>query len=107
MSVLVTEKDLPKDLTVENVVEAAYASELAEVASKITRGLPVMVECDKDLVPYIFVNIRNRLRTAIPPRRCIYLDGRPSPEEAAAPMPTMGLIATMISQLRNAVRGVT
>ena len=39
MSVLIKENDLPQELTAEQAVEAAYSSELAEVASKVQRGL--------------------------------------------------------------------
>jgi len=40
MSVLIQEVDLPQELTAEAAVEAAYAAELAETASKLQRGLP-------------------------------------------------------------------
>lgn len=102
MSVIIAEKDLPQELTAEEAVEAAYAAELAEVASKLQRGLPTLIECDKDLGPYLYLNIRNRLRGAN--LRCLYLDGRPRQEDQQGPMP-MGMIGTMISQLREAVRG--
>src|SRR5438132_1618204 len=65
MSIAITEKELPQSLTPEQAVEAAYAQELAEVASKLQRGLPTLVECDKDLAPFIFINVRNRLRHLI------------------------------------------
>ncbi|MCE9560999.1 MAG: AAA family ATPase [Planctomycetes bacterium] len=101
MSIIVTEKELPKSLTPEQAVEAAYAQELADIASKLIRGLPVLVECDKELAPYLFLNVRNRLREA--KLQCIYLDGRQrDPQQGAVPM---GLIGTMIAQLRDAVRG--
>ncbi|MBA4188261.1 MAG: ATP-binding protein [Planctomycetaceae bacterium] len=101
MSIIVTEKELPKSLTPEQAVEAAYSQELADIASKLVRGLPVLVECDKELAPYLFLNIRNRLREA--KLQCIYLDGRQrDPQQGAMPM---GLIGTMIAQLRDAVRG--
>jgi cell division protease FtsH len=101
MSITVTEKDLPASLTPEQAVEAAYAQELADVASKLVRGLPVLVECDKELAPYLFMNLRNRLREA--KLQCVYLDGRQrDPQQGAMPM---GLIGTMIAQLRDAVRG--
>lgn len=103
MSFLIDEKDLPQELTAEQAVEAAYASELAEVASKVQRGLPALIECDKDLAPYLYLNLRNRLRAVN--LRCLYLDGRPrQDEQGQAAMPT-GMIGTMISQLREAVRG--
>jgi cell division protease FtsH len=101
MSILIPEKELPRELTAEQAVEAAYTAELAEVASKLQRGLPALVECDKDLGPFLFMNLRARLRDAN--LRCIYLDGRPRQEEQGA-VPA-GLIGTMIGQLREAVRG--
>jgi cell division protease FtsH len=102
MSVLIDEKELPQELTAEQAVEAAYCSELAEVASKVQRGLPTLIECDKDLAPFLYANLRNRLRAAN--LRCLYLDGRPRQEEQGGTMPA-GMIGTMIAQLREAVRG--
>ncbi|MFO0878491.1 MAG: AAA family ATPase [Gemmataceae bacterium] len=102
MSVIIAENDLPQELTAEEAVEAAYSTELAEVASKLQRGLPTLIECDKELGPYLYLNVRNRLRSAN--MRCLYLDGRPRQEDQQGPMP-MGMIGTMISQLREAVRG--
>ena len=101
MSIIIPEHDLPRDLSPEEAVEAAYAQEMAAVASDLVRGLPVLIECDKDLAPYLFVNARNRLRQH--EIRCLYLDGRPREGEQVDPM--AGLVGTMITQLRNAVRG--
>src|SRR5438045_1931787 len=101
MSVIITETELPQELSAEQAVEAAYANELAECASKLTRALPCLIECDKDLAPFLYLNLRNRLRAAQPPLRCRYLDGRPTPNEQPAAMP-MGLMGTMIAQLRDA-----
>src|SRR4051812_11363771 len=103
MSVLINENELPQDLTPEDCVEAAYSNELAEVASKLQRGLPTLIECDKELGPYLYVNIRNRLRNVN--LRCLYLDGRPRQEEQQQGAMPQGMIGTMISQLREAVRG--
>jgi cell division protease FtsH len=102
MSVLIKENDLPQELTTEQAVEAAYTTELAEVASKVQRGLPALIECDKDLAPFLYLNLRNRLRAVN--LRCLYLDGRPRQEDQGGAMP-MGLMGTMIAQLREAVRG--
>jgi cell division protease FtsH len=104
MSTILTEKDLPAELTPEQAVESAYARELAEVASKIHRGLPTLLECDKDLAPYLFMNLRTRLKEV--GMVCKYLDGRPKANEAAGPVP-VGLMGTMLNQLRDAVRGAT
>jgi cell division protease FtsH len=102
MSVLISENELPQELTAEQAVEAAYASEMAEVASKLQRGLPTLIECDKELGPFLYLNVRNRLRPHN--LRCLYLDGRPRQDEQPGAMP-MGMIGTMITQLREAVRG--
>jgi len=102
MSIIVDESQLPQELTPELAVEAAYSSDLAAIASDLGRGLPVLVECDKDLSPYVFMNIRARTRQEN--LRCLYLDGRP--REDAGPMEAgQGFISTMLSQLRDAVRG--
>src|SRR5437763_12645277 len=53
MSIFIPERELPQQLTPDAAVEAAYAAELAEVASKLQRGLPCLVECDKDLAPFL------------------------------------------------------
>jgi cell division protease FtsH len=103
MSNTITEKDLPTGLTPQEAVEQAYSHELADVANKLVRGLPVLIECDKELAPYLFMNVRDRLRQH--KLQCIYLDGRQREQQQGA-MP-MGLIGTMIAQLRDAVRGAT
>ncbi len=72
MSITITEKDLPSSLTAIEAVEAAYSQELAEVASKLVRGLPTLIECDKELAPYLFMNVRDRLRQAELPERIVY-----------------------------------
>jgi cell division protease FtsH len=102
MSILTAEAELPTSLDLPQAVEAAYAPELAEIAGNILRGLPSLVECDKELAPFIFMSVRTRLRER--GLRCVYLDGRPNPNESAGATP-MGMIGTMIAQLRDFVRG--
>lgn len=102
MSVVIAEKDLPAELTPDQAVEAAYAAELAAVAGKLARGLPCLVECDKELAPYLYKNLRDRLKQQ--KIQSAYLDGRPRGDEPAGPVP-VGLMGTMIAQLREAVRG--
>jgi cell division protease FtsH len=102
MSVLIPEAELPTELTPDQAVEAAYAAELAAVAGKLARGLPCLVECDKELAPFLYKNVRDRLKQQ--KIQSVYLDGRPRGDEAAGPVP-VGLMGTMIGQLREAVRG--
>ncbi|HKI33120.1 MAG TPA: AAA family ATPase [Gemmataceae bacterium] len=105
MSIFIPERELPQQLTPDAAVEAAYAADLAEVASKLQRGLPCLVECDKDLAPFLYKNLRARLKAM--GLGSVYLDGRPGKDDQPqqpATMP-MGLIGTMIARLRDAVRG--
>src|SRR5262245_8176597 len=102
MSILINEAELPQELTAQAAVESAYSTELAEVASKVRRGLPALIECDKDLAPFLYQNLRARLRAVN--LSGLYLDGRPRQEEQQGAMP-MGMLGTMIAQLREAVRG--
>ena len=53
MSVIIPESELAQELTPEQAVEAAYAPELAEVASRLQRALPCLIECDKELAPFL------------------------------------------------------
>jgi cell division protease FtsH len=99
---LVPESALPVELDAFAAVEAAYPAELAAAHESLRRGLPVLIECEKELTPFFFRALRERLK--LEDRRCIYLDGRPGPDAPPAP-PGMGLIGLIISQLRDAVRG--
>jgi cell division protease FtsH len=105
MSIVVPEKDLPASLTIEQAVEAAYTHELADAASNLIRGRPTLIECDKELAPYMYKNLRDRLKVSKLP--CVYLNGQQhdkQPQQGALPM---GLMGTMIAQLKDAVRGTT
>jgi cell division protease FtsH len=97
----IPERDLPVDLTAEQAVEAAYSDVLAEVASKLRRGLPVLVEADKDLAPFLYMNVRTRLKAC--GLQALYLDGRPRAQDAAAL--NLGFVGSMLAALRDAVRG--
>jgi SpoVK/Ycf46/Vps4 family AAA+-type ATPase len=101
-SAFVKEDELPQELTAFQSVEIAYPAELSRVQDAMRRGLSVLVECDKELVPYFYRVIRDRLKAA--GRGCIYLDGRPDPNAPPNPM-AGGFIGTIMGQLRDAVRG--
>jgi cell division protease FtsH len=63
------------------------------------------VECDKELAPYLYMALRDRLKER--QLKCLYLDGRPrqGDEQAGAMGGNTGMIGTMMVQLREAVRG--
>jgi len=102
MSNAVPEKDLPASLDRHQAVEAAYSFELADAAHKLARGLPVLIECDKELTQFLVKNLKDRLKHS--KLECAYLGGQEQKPAAAGTLPT-GLMGTMIGQLREAVRG--
>lgn len=91
--------DLPTSLDPFQAVEAAYPDELAVCCEALVRGLPVRVECDKQLVPFFYRGLRERLRARGLSAR--YLDGRPRPEDP----PGLSLMGRLIYHLSEAVRG--
>ncbi|MBX3249756.1 MAG: AAA family ATPase [Myxococcales bacterium] len=100
MSRLVDEASLPSELSLFDAVEAAYPDELARAREALGRRLPVLVECDKELVPFFFKCLRDRMRAD--GARLLYLDGRPPAE---GPPPPGGVLGMLLAQLRDAVRG--
>lgn len=100
MTVTVPEAELPAELSPFAAVEAAYPAELRQAQDALQRGLPVLVECDKGLTPFFYRCLRDRLKKAGLPS--VFLDGRP---RAEAEGPPMGVVPTMIGQLRDLVRG--
>ncbi len=100
--VQVSEEELPVELTAFAAVEAAYPVELSRSHEALGRGLPVLIEADKELTPYFYKCLRDRLKRD--GRQLIYLDGRPNPDLPPLP-PGAGLIGAIIFHLREIVRG--
>ena len=91
----VQEKDLPVELSAFQAVEAAYPASLQRCREALGQGLPVMVECDKELTPYFYKCLRDRLRGD--GRRCVYLDGRPDPGSHETAVPAqVGMMGAMM-----------
>ena len=102
MSRVLPEAELPIELTPFQAVGAAYPTELARTFEALRRRLPVLIECEKELAPYLYRSIRDRLKAD--GTRCLYLDGRAS-ADLPAPPAGVGIVMSMIHQLREVVRG--
>ncbi len=102
MSLSIPEDALAVELSPFAAVEAAYPQELGRITDSLRRGLPVLVEAEKELTPYLFKCVRDRLKKE--GRQFLYLDGRPI-SDMPQPQPGMGLVATIVFYLREAVRG--
>lgn len=100
---IIPESELAVELSPLEATELAYPRELTDAETAVLERLPVLIECDKELVPYFYRALRDRLKAR--QLRCIYLDGRPTGQEP--PGQVQGAIGTMMAQLRDAVRGAS
>jgi cell division protease FtsH len=98
-STTVSHSELPSELNPFEAVEAAYPAELTACWEALRRGLPVLIECDKELTPFFYRALRDRLKKS--DFQCSYLDGR---TQAAGPVQS-GTMGSLVQQLRDAVRG--
>ncbi|MCI0461908.1 MAG: ATP-binding protein [Gemmataceae bacterium] len=104
MSLRIDVSKLPQSVDPAEAVALAYPAELAELADALHRGLPCLVECPKELTPFVFTNLQERLRPRGRGWQCVYLDGRPgSNERPGLPIPVG--VAGLLARLREAVRG--
>ncbi|MCA9566646.1 MAG: ATP-binding protein, partial [Myxococcales bacterium] len=94
----IPEAELPAQLTPFEAVEAAYPDALAGMIRAIQRELPVLVECEKELIPYLYKALRDRLKRL--GLRSMYLDGRAAPDSQV-----QGIMPNLLIQIRDAVRG--
>ena len=99
---LIAETELPAELSAFGAVDAAYPLELARCYDALRRRLPVLIECEKELAPYVYRSLRDRLKAD--GTRCVYLDGRAA-SDLPPPPPGAGLVTAMIHQIREIVRG--
>lgn len=92
---------LPEKVRVEDAVESACAEDVAFIEERLRRGISVLVECDKELVLYLYLLIRGRMRKEEGSPRLVVVDGRPDPNAETNP-PAM---TQMLNQLGDVIRG--
>lgn len=102
MTRAIPEGELPAELSAFGAVDAAYPVELTRCYEALRRRLPVLIECEKELAPYLYRSIRDRLKAD--GVRCLYLDGRAS-QDLPPPPAGAGIVAAMLHQVREVVRG--
>tara|TARA_R110002096_G_scaffold42143_3_gene113526 strand:- start:4554 stop:6668 length:2115 start_codon:yes stop_codon:yes gene_type:complete len=98
----IPESELPTEMGFFEAVEAAYPAELGKAHGALKRGLPVMVECDKELTPYFYKCLRDRLKADS--LQCIYLDGRPPSDVDPNRLPPT-MVGIILMQIKDLVRG--
>ncbi len=87
----------PASLTDQEVIEAAYSVDLAEVVRKLCRGVSVLVECEKEICLHVLMAIRQRLKSLKPAREIEVISGRPSTDPNAG-----NLLQRMLGELEKA-----
>ena len=102
MTRVLAETELPSELSAFQAVDAAYPQELTRCYDALRRRLAVLIEAEKELAPYIYRSLRDRLKAD--GTRCLYLDGRAS-SDLPPPPPGASLVGAMIHQIREVVRG--
>ena len=90
MSRVLAETELPSELSAFQAVDAAYPQELTRCYDALRRRLAVLIEAEKELAPYIYRSLRDRLKAD--GTRCLYLDGRAS-ADLPPPPPGASLVA--------------
>lgn len=102
MSTEVPESSLPTEINPFAAVEAAYPDAISRITDSLRNGLSTIVEADKELTPYLYRCVRDRLKKE--GRNFLYLDGRPMSDMPPLP-PGISLVGAIIFLLREAVRG--
>lgn len=101
----IKEADLPDAVSAKDAILAAYPCELQQVQDALMRQLPVLIECEKGMVGYFYSVLRDQLKKS--DVRCHFIDGRLPPDQQDNPMMQQGIMGTMVSQIRDIVRGAT
>ena len=98
---------LPTDLSLEDAVEEVYGEDLNWLTDKLRRGVSCLVECDKQLVTFLYAALRGRLRDSSTGTvlRCRFVSGQMQQDgEQQGPQPS--LLQLMIRQIAELVREV-
>ena len=97
-------ENLPEELRAAEAVEAAYRDELDQIREKLTQGLSVLVECDKELVSHLYLALRGRFKgdDSGPGLRLVSGHGSADGGEGAGPV-LQTFMQRILGQLREAV----
>ena len=84
-------------VSLDEAVELAYREELARIVNKLSLGLSVLIEAEKQLTLYLYKALRKRLKECNSGLSCNLISGH----DSGAQMST--LMQRVIKQLQNAV----
>ncbi|RME85743.1 MAG: AAA family ATPase [Planctomycetota bacterium] len=85
--------EMPTQISMEEAVEVVYAEDIQWILRKLKFGLSTLIECDKQLAPYLFLAIRKGLGNSLP---CHLITGYHSEEG--------GLLGGILQELAQIVK---
>jgi len=99
---LIPISELPTELSLEDAIEAAYRDDLDVIQTKLSQGISILIECDKQLSIHLYMALRARLRNAQSELRLRLISGhvQNSTDPAAA---NQTLMQRILRQLQEAV----
>ena len=95
---------LATDISPEETIELAYREELDWIEDKVTKGLSVLVECDKQLTTYLYRALRKRIKQSSSSKQCLLISGHAQPDNMTVPQSRMQRI---INELQAAIFSAT
>lgn len=99
-------ENMPVELNELEALEIACGRDIYWVQKKLESQVSVLIECEKQMIPYLYMKLRTKLRER--GLRMDYLDGRSAPAEDGRPAaPGGSVLRNMIAQVTESVRGAT
>jgi cell division protease FtsH len=95
-------EQLPQELSEKDALQVSYDSELSWISKKLETRTSVLVECEKQLIPWLYMMLRNISRER--GLQMEYLDGRSVPGEDNPPS---SVLRAMVAQITHWVRNST
>ena len=96
-------EQLPLELNERSALEVAYSRDLYWIGKAQTQA-SVLIECEKQLIPFVFMTLRGQMRDA--GIQLEYLDGRKIPgSEGENPAPS--ILRAMLAQVTHWVRNAS
>lgn len=94
-------QSLPTEIDEKAALEAAYNRDLYWVSKKLQSKASVLIECEKQLIPFVFIALRKQMRDL--GIKLEYLDGREVPGSDESPSSVLrGMLAQITHWVRNA-----
>lgn len=103
MGQLVDIDSLPVELTADDAVEAAYRSELVQIQEKLSQGISVLIECDKQLTVHLYRALRLRFKNLPGGASLRLLSGHPQSSGGGDLQVNQTLMQRLLSQLQQAI----